>query len=1859
MAFSDGQKARIKYRAQELLAADPTLSQGAAAQQAVSDLFSQQQLQEIFSPPEPIRPEAPEDTRTLEVEDLDLQLRDEERTYIRERSRQLEREGFTPTDAEATARRDLEQFQRRAVPLGYGTVEERAEGFLAPVAEAIVPFSERQETPIGDQQGEIPSGINYDEIQKLFEEQLEMSAEEASAQTDAFRTYILEPRLAKIRQDGLTGGEADRKAMEEAFQVLQDLGTRLSDESTYLQPEDPEGSQDPWIRTFSRQVERGVGVPDLTEEQREYLNATILAEVDREAERIFREERPTTDLYGGDFRLKTKEEIKQELLDAGAVPWWTGENRQAVLDNPEAFTDEGFFTDTTPYGTQKETLGGWMLRSAMMVPNVLAGGAAYLGYEAFNINPDLAEGRRQAREEAGYDTEEGLTGGAILQNIAENRGFFGEAEEAADITNLEGAARYATLAGGFLADLADPSFDIVKGGTTFARGLGRNLSTVNSLYGNLATARQYGGAVADAAARGVNDFADNYVLTAAGRFGRLPAGDFRNFMSAQVTADLATQARLLEDVSRPALDAAADLSKPLRNSNFGVRFAEAAKGGGTVDEALARMAADPTATAGRQAIEEIDRIANNIDETFSAVRRKDVARSLGAAARIDEAVETIIRPILDVDKAASAAASGTKLTRALQALQTNPQAYRTFRTVLMNDLASREVVRATKNIPSSDFENLVAVTKNTFVDPKTARELVKEAQKTELGKLVETIAQNKNIKLVGSSRGSVAFGEGALPQGAAVTGGKTEKRILPAYALTDDQITQVNKIVEELQTFGKLGSIDAALIRETLENTNSITLEDVRKLIDANIDLIAEGRAATGKGRGTLRARDIARLPVSEQVALLMPMEQRSLTRSVARKIYETLTSRTPAAGNLSVGQRQLLQEARTKMSSLDVELRRGIALLKRDKEARAFYGLKPDQDYTIPELVSALTLGAKSPDIDPTLIPAGALQDTRKATETIVGMLNDLFFSKSTKENVFDLFTGTSVSKAGNVFTQEAMDRLAPLIRTASEKARREPNTLFEAMVPVLEEAQRIVASGDPKLLRYPANEITDVAAKKGGIPAEIQLGAYYRSEAQRISREVVSDLINSEVGKGRINIIEELTPDIQQRVAETFGKVTGRPQPRFTGVRNEYLNNIIANRAKKILEGKPLDITAEDIFEVFNKNTEDFRLPLSDWTAGAPNAPAPPQTVRSAESLLRDPNFMRDFGLVSELGADVANGIIRRNGLRGATDPIGDMERLIGELNKRDTDGFRKLNVLFGEDVARQLTDELTEGFDKLRDEILDLVDKGALEYAEAELNALQNFRYLALLNLRPRFHGANLLTGADIFYSTTGKLPRLDDLAEGIKILRNTKPNQIIELGGRNFTVDELNRILTTGGGQTVYRAALPSADQQRLLNAIRKGDEGSLRTFWETFKGLPQSEDYLFRYAALKMALREGRTIEEAIALARRSMFDVSDITKNEKALKRLALFYGFQRNSIVNAIKNLTRIKGIKRLAKTERFRQNLTDLLMGDEGETRTYSPSYAQTRVILNKIGFDPERGKSLVMATPPLQSLDAIYSLADVIKGQPQGLFGGAIRSEYKALLGVEDKFSIDPEEIPAEHIAILGLNGGDPLDAVNFILRMGGASETSYAPETRARRGVSREGREGRYRIPLTTPKQQQVYRNFMTAMAYSGIASPVSDFARAMQAEGTKMEDLSAGERSMLPEAARQVGYVGGAVTPITYLEPEQQAYYDRLSRLKQLQALNATLEKDETERMREDLTPEQRQTSERVEGATEQIGEARQTVRRQIRRRTKAQIVMEMQSLRRQMASDPANALVYTQRLIELGEEIKRMNEAEAAQQRIE
>jgi len=479
-------------------------------------------------------------------------------------------------------------------------------------------------------------------------------------------------------------------------------------------------------------------------------------------------------------------------------------------------------------------------------------------------------------------------------------------------------------------------------------------------------------------------------------------------------------------------------------------------------------------------------------------------------------------------------------------------------------------------------------------------------------------------------------------------------------------------------------------------------------------------------------------------------------------------------------------------------------------------------------------------------------------------------------------------------------------------------------------------------------------------------------------------------------------------------------------------------------------------------------------------------------------------------------------------------------------------------------------------------------------------------------------------------------------------------LTDAAGRSYTYGEISELLKTIGGQSVFTIGLPPAAQGRIKRRIELAEKGKkisgARRLGEIFMDLPASEDSLFRYLALAKALREGRTPEEAAALARKSMFDAGDITSNEKAFQKLALFYGFARNNFVNAVKNLTTIKGLKRISTTERVRQNLTDQLMGDEGEAREYSPSYAQTRVILNKIGFDPEKGTSVLQVSPPLASLDAVYTLADFIKLEPQGVLGGLVSQEYKALLGIEDKFSKELEEVPAEHMAILYATGADPLDVINFIITSIpgiNAEPTSYVPVEEAGRGREIEGKEGRYTIPLRTPAQRAAYNLFVGALAFSGLAAPVTDYARSAGVQGTKLEDLSIPER---------IKFTLAAETPIKSLSPEKQAFYDRLSRLKYLQSLVKDLEKDENLRIAAEAPPEEAAAAE----AKEAKGKARAEKaagRERARFRPSKQINKELQQqirIKTNKTSTKEQRLAAEKRIAELREEKKEAQAREAA-----
>ncbi len=1815
MAFSPDQKAQIKKRAEELIASGT--QQGQAAQQAVNELFTAEELQSIYAPvvaPEPIEPIV--ETRTPEIQEVDVKLQDAQADYVRERSRQLrETQQMEEEEARKTALAEVEQNIREPVPLGFGGVDERKESPLFGAPDLLPePYAPR-ETPIADQQG--ASGVDFIEIGKVFQKTFQESPEDAQADVEAFRTFFFDPALARLKGSGVVGQEAERQALEEAFEGLSDIAVKISDKDTYLKAPDQVGSGDPWIRAFSKQVDVGEGVPDLSEAQRQFLNSrterakekqvasrskettevVVLAdgtEMPREIYDIqIRQQPELGEPVSTKQVLKTESQLRREVDEADPTPWWLTDKAGEIKTDPEKFETFGFFTTETPFGTKKETTGSWILRSAMSPMNAAAGALAEVAY---GFGP-LEEAREEARPQEFKDSP-------ILLNVAEGRGMFGEAKEAAELAGLSSenlpALYYTTLAGGFAADILDPSLDVAKAAGVAGRAGVQNLRGAKAVYGTLDTART-GEALGGALKLGVNDFLDSSLIGIPYK-DRFEAGDVRGIISRNVTEEMniATLADELAFEGKTADELVEALTPAQRKTPFGKKL---------IDEAdkAPESALDEILEA---AIREDDLLNEAIDVSRSLddfvegggagavgrIRRKDLQRALGSLAKIDPAVASVFKGgrSLGLGKIVSTLA------------EESPESFRRLKTLLNYDLASKRVAKATKDISGLGDQNVVAITHNTWASKADAKKILETVKETDLGKLAQSLDE---VELIVTNRGAISNPTSRLPRGVDAPT-KTAPRVLPAYRLDDKSVETILDTANDLQRQAKMDNITYNQIITDIRNSRGITIENFRKLLDAEIDLVAEGLAAT-TGAQVTRARDLARLSIGEQLDFLQPLESRSFSRTAWRKLTEKLTGRTPKASSLSLGQRQLLDKARTKISSLDVTLRKDIQRLVKDADMQRAYGIIKEGEDAIPltrqEALGHLIVGPSREmgDVDNLLRVRAILDD----------ILGDMFYTKTTKENIFDLFTGTKVQQNSKVFSSAAMDKIAAQLDVLADEIILDPSKFWENANEAIRIAKtEIIDAGDPNLLRYPKDEITSVVDNsKGKIPAEVQLAAYYRTEAQNVADEVISDLINTEIGKGRLAVQDAFSAPFRKEMLEVIEEQFGGGM--FGGA--PALGQDVSARAiKNRLIGRLSDdgggLSVADLEEVLGD-----RFPR-----------------RLIEQAMENPRFVSVMETYFEVADDIANGIIRRNNIENTEIGMSNAESLIDDLTRADGEAGAQLRVLFGDDVASQLQDDLRKGFEGTREQLLLALERKysgkatdqILNVLDKTKTGIENLRYSLILNARPRFHGANLLTGADIYYGTTGRLPDPRDIFEGAKVLRNKNPNAIIftDPSGRAYTSGELNEILETATGRSVYRTAAPSANVDRMVDLLDERGIGAKLTggdklsanllptrakdLAEAFKDLPQSEDLLYRYAALKSALREGRSIEDATALARKSMFDIGDIDaaalpqgikKAEANFRRLALFYGFQRNSLMNAIKNFSSAGGFKRIAKAKRFKDNTEALLVDDE--TSEYSPSYAQTRILLNKLDWKPDEGKSLILTSPPLQSLDAVYTLAEMLKGEPQGIIGGFIRPEYKAALGIEDKFSRELDEVPPEHINILKLTTDNPTDAINLLLSGFGAEPVGGF-----------ENKDGRLVIPLNTPKQKKSYRRFMDAMSMAGLSAPLTDFSRTLLPEDTKVGAMGGG-------ALGQAAFATAAVTPMTYLSPEKQAYYDRLSRLRSLQQMVSSVKGSEAEREEATITPEAKEQMKEQADKREDLRIRKKTTPTK-RRRAKIEIKREMDKL---------------------------------------
>jgi len=1575
----------------------------------------------------------------------------------------------------------------------------------------------------------------------------------------------------------------------------------------------------------------------------------------------------------------------------------------------EKYKEGGILTDTSVLGGQKETTFGQGLRIILAPSNALAGAVSpYLfeGQEFTSIfgseyggDPEfVAQEKRRSRPELYKDNP-------ILYNIAKNRGFLGEGIETAEILGLEGTAKGLYLAGTFAADALDPTFEIMKGvgvATKTAKGAYNASAALKAIDNASRGGRAVDAAVVGAKA-GLNDFLDSIAFGKAGRMLDIPENIVEKIpvvgpkikAGSKITRDTLRKITGLDDLTDPRTLAATDLARSLDASTEASRRI-AANAEATVDEVAKELAksdkykdstyanafakeakknpAGPASVlaarikASESLIEEAENIIKGVDElktgSTNLVRNKEVARQLGNLASSDPDVATRLRAV-----DAAPTEGRTKLSEYVEALSED-QLERLKRSMLHSEAATA-VYRASKesNIP---IGNLVAATKNVMVDKKLLPEIMKAAKESVVGKIADEL---RDSKISFKEAGGLSFKE---------AGGQRQvgRQIAQVYNLTTEQAATLKERISELVNFRRIDDATAERITDNLAN-GFITTKDLRSLIDNEVDQIAESAASAGKV--VERSRDVARLPISAQLERLVPLEARSFTRTLLKDfINKTTGNFTQAASKMSVGQKAILKEAGQKMASLDVKLRttmKDLVGLKQNKEVRDLYGI--DGDLTPQEALAYAITG-------PTAYRASG---TSKLRETLEFALNNLFYSKETKENIFDLFSGTTVSRDTSVFTaagrkkyfeneqlaealKEGFDTNglgeAAILEKIAEEVAENPRILWQKLEEVsaqiradlADPAKRAELFNDPNsvidivkqgesrsgrvLGRYDVKEdklsrVLDKFGEKGlargSIPPEISLGMYYKTEANEISKGIIYDLVNKEIGKGSLDPLAAFDENYLKYINDVFMKAG------IQGNMKESYIKLVANRVKASLQNpnfKTTPMSAEDVSDVFlaqsrlkrealkereilieaikkeadeaidqlNKRpglfpvidrkkvlsieeNRDAKIKKIKEQSTSPTSERGKRLLEQgklndmarAAELLNDPAFKSIVSNLTESANDVAAGIKRSNGLSDVAsiskveDEITKIIDLLKKSKGSSSDAdIAQLNLLFGEDVQKQIVDNLSEGFKILKK---DLTNELVRNYENSSmvmniLNGIRDIywffndlRYTLLLNLRPRFHSVNLGTAGEIVSQTTGKLPNYADVAEGLllSVTSQRNPNKIIlgeaasgKLGmaktfaGTGYEKDKLYRqytareaydLLFEQGGKST-ESALPGLSTGRTLNTIR-GRPG--RIAFAKLGAAPQAEDMAYRYAVFADAIRSGRSESEAVELARRSMYDAGDLTSVERSIQRNLLFYTWMRNNFVNFVKNAASSEGRSRISKALKYGK-MTEQLAPITEEDRQWAATYLQTKAILRKINFGQ---KEVYITTPSSPVRDALSLFTQFLNGDISTTAMQMLNPSIKAGLDIESPFAGAKDKVPAEHVAYLkaasAMSGASISDILSAIV----------GSEVIARQARPDEGAVDGYIYPLTTPQQQSIYNRYTNIASFFGATTLANDWSKLVSGEGTASESLSTGAR--IASNLSGLGVAAG-------VSPYKQDYYNKLGKIAAIKGATASLQKYE-------------------------------------------------------------------------------------------
>lgn len=314
------------------------------------------------------------------------------------------------------------------------------------------------------------------------------------------------------------------------------------------------------------------------------------------------------------------------------------------------------------------------------------------------------------------------------------------------------------------------------------------------------------------------------------------------------------------------------------------------------------------------------------------------------------------------------------------------------------------------------------------------------------------------------------------------------------------------------------------------------------------------------------------------------------------------------------------------------------------------------------------------------------------------------------------------------------------------------------------------------------------------------------------------------------------------------------------------------------------------------------------------------------------------------------------------------------------------------------------------------------------------------------------------------------------------------------------------------RAIQQGKAPSPSQIPILNLLDKGYSVQSKT------------DFTFRAGVLIKALEEGKSLEEAAALSRRSLFDYSDMAESARFLKNLFVFVNFTYQNMAHTLNAIVAAgrgdaTNLLRYAKTMKF-QNGLQVLIDEFNDDKNklpyeyYYPRYAQESI--NIIIDRGNNGGVVKFARlPQVPAIESVLAFADafgsIFLGAPDTesiteQVEGFIHPIIKEIASKIIKNKYEPGNVPAEYITMIKMTGSKtPVEIANALEKIAGGIVIPK-PANPNKKGVV----DG-YVYPLDTKQKEKFYHESMaTVLQVSGLKTLTFQMLRMIDPTGTVVD-----------------------------------------------------------------------------------------------------------------------------------------------------